>query len=44
MRAPSVLDSKDMLRQRFGRTFPSLCGHVAASFVAFLQGYRHLLI
>jgi hypothetical protein len=38
------VESKDVLRWRSGRTFPSLHGGVATSFIAFLQPYRHRLI
>jgi hypothetical protein len=30
-----------MLRLRSGRTFRSLCGPVAATFIAFFDLYRH---
>src|ERR1700676_5009151 len=43
-RGPPGFESKDILRQGSGRTFPSLHGHAAASFIAFLQRYRHWLI
>jgi hypothetical protein len=38
------VESKDVLRRRSGRTFPSLHGGVATSFIAFLQPYRYQLI
>jgi hypothetical protein len=41
---PATFDDRDMLRQKPGRMFPSLCGHIAASFVAFFKAYRHWLI
>src|ERR1700722_6977870 len=43
-RGPAGFESKDMLRQRSGRTFLSLHGPAAASFIAFSQPYRHQLI
>jgi hypothetical protein len=38
------VERKDVLRRRSGRTFPSLHGGVATSFIAFLQPYRYQLI